>query len=418
MDGSTPMRTSGGARALAGMRPHRRRSGPGRQAAPQRRLLETHARSRIASRAPCPAPTPSTASARVRAADGIRSCWSRSPSAAWVYWPITRINFFADEFVHFASIESDGILDFLLAPFGGHNYLVRNLFFVAAWELFGLRAPLYYADRPPHPPPERRPALRRPALPHRQRRPRLLRRRALGHLAPVPRHDRMVLGVRPGAGGDDSAARARAPSREPPPPPASRRRRARWVSGTRCCSPAPPASASASASPSRFPSSSSCSCPSAWQRPRLRVAWLLLPLVTLALYFAFRRLYLLSGRSTVRKYCRSTWPSAASATLPPMLGHLLAFSVAGATLGFFLVPPPIPRRLPGRLVPSSSPGSASSWRAATRRRAGRGGHDRAGRWRLPADRRRSLRRLCHVQHPAAGGRPRGALSLRRAACPS
>src|SRR5262245_21794638 len=64
--------------------------------------------------------------------------------SAWVYLPITRVNFFADDFAHFASIESDGYLDFLLAPFGGHNYLVRNLFFIAAWKLFGLRASLYY----------------------------------------------------------------------------------------------------------------------------------------------------------------------------------------------------------------------------------------------------------------------------------
>src|SRR5215813_848916 len=64
--------------------------------------------------------------------------------SAWTYFPITRVNFFADDLAHLAGIESDPLVDFLLAPFGGHNYLVRNLFFVATWEAFGLHAPLYY----------------------------------------------------------------------------------------------------------------------------------------------------------------------------------------------------------------------------------------------------------------------------------
>src|SRR5262249_45403179 len=43
--------------------------------------------------------------------------------AAWVYHPITRIYFFADDFILLASIASDRVAAFLLRPFGGHNRL-------------------------------------------------------------------------------------------------------------------------------------------------------------------------------------------------------------------------------------------------------------------------------------------------------
>src|SRR5262249_57351468 len=64
--------------------------------------------------------------------------------AAWVYYPITRIYFFADDFILLASIASDRVMPFLLRPFGGHNCLGRNLVFLATYHLFGLRADLYY----------------------------------------------------------------------------------------------------------------------------------------------------------------------------------------------------------------------------------------------------------------------------------
>src|SRR5262245_11405923 len=64
--------------------------------------------------------------------------------AAWVYLPITRVYFFADDFVHLASIASDRVAAFLLQPFGGHNYLGRNVVFLASYRLLGLRADLYY----------------------------------------------------------------------------------------------------------------------------------------------------------------------------------------------------------------------------------------------------------------------------------
>src|SRR5262245_1697147 len=64
--------------------------------------------------------------------------------AAWVYHPLTRIYFFADDFILLASIANDPVAAFLLRPFGGHNCLGRNLVFLATYHLFGLRADLYY----------------------------------------------------------------------------------------------------------------------------------------------------------------------------------------------------------------------------------------------------------------------------------
>jgi hypothetical protein len=63
----------------------------------------------------------------------------------WVYYPITRVFFFADDFFHLSHIASDRVLTFVLTPFGGHNLLVRNLVFVGSWHLFGLHSELWYA---------------------------------------------------------------------------------------------------------------------------------------------------------------------------------------------------------------------------------------------------------------------------------
>jgi hypothetical protein len=49
--------------------------------------------------------------------------------AAWVFHPITRGYFFADDFNCLLSIANDGFLRFVLRPFGGHNLLVRNVVF-------------------------------------------------------------------------------------------------------------------------------------------------------------------------------------------------------------------------------------------------------------------------------------------------
>ncbi len=64
--------------------------------------------------------------------------------AAWVYHPITRSYFYADDFVCLTSIVNDGFLRFVVRPFAGHNLLARNLVFYASHRLFGLHAELFF----------------------------------------------------------------------------------------------------------------------------------------------------------------------------------------------------------------------------------------------------------------------------------
>lgn len=255
--------------------------------------------------------------------------------SAWVYYPVTRINLFADEFIHFAAIESDGIVDFLLAPFGGHNLLVSNAFFATAWELFGLRAPLYYAVS---------------LLTH------LLNVallfgviRSLTASTALACFGAALWGTSPLCVGTvgwfsvygqmlvatilllvlGSVARVAATTGDPP----STRTSALWyallLAGTTCFAVGVGVTLA-------FPMVLFLLLPAAWQPPRLRAAWLLLPLVSLALYFAFRRLYPLIGTLSVQEKWQEAMAFSAIAAVPPMLGHLLAFSVAGAVLGYLL----------------------------------------------------------------------------------
>ena len=96
---------------------------------------------------------------------------------------------------------------------------------------------------------------------------RLLRRDALGHLSARCRHDRLVLGLRPGDGRDHSPRGARSART-----PRCHRRPAAdahgAVSGTRSCSRARRASAPASGWPWSSRWSSSCLLPTAWRQPR------------------------------------------------------------------------------------------------------------------------------------------------------
>ena len=64
--------------------------------------------------------------------------------SAWVYFPITRVYFYADDWVHLLTIANDGPLGFILRPFGGHSLLASNLVFVTWYKLFGLRSEAYY----------------------------------------------------------------------------------------------------------------------------------------------------------------------------------------------------------------------------------------------------------------------------------
>ena len=256
--------------------------------------------------------------------------------SAWVYYPITRINFFADDFIHFASIESDPLLDFLLAPFGGHNYLVRNLFFLASWKLFGLHAPLYYGL----------------ALVTHLLNVALLFGvlRALTASVTLACFGATLWGTSPlclGAVGWYSVygqvlvgtilllvlgavGRASVTGVVPPP-------RTMWswcallLAGTTCWGIGVGVALA-------FPIVLFLLLPETWRRPRLRAAWLALPVVAIGLYFGFRRLYTHIGMLTFQEGMQESLAFTGLGVLVPMLAHLLAFSMAGTTLGFFLPP--------------------------------------------------------------------------------
>jgi hypothetical protein len=61
-----------------------------------------------------------------------------------VFWPLTRVYFFADDFVAMLDIANRGFLRFVIEPFGGHLYLVRNAIFYVVYRLFGFDPRPYY----------------------------------------------------------------------------------------------------------------------------------------------------------------------------------------------------------------------------------------------------------------------------------
>jgi hypothetical protein len=65
-------------------------------------------------------------------------------AAAWVYLPITANYFYADDFMWLAAFANDGPALVLLRPHAGHGLFFRNLVFYASYQLFDLRAELYF----------------------------------------------------------------------------------------------------------------------------------------------------------------------------------------------------------------------------------------------------------------------------------
>jgi hypothetical protein len=61
-----------------------------------------------------------------------------------LYWPLPGSFFWADDFMCMQSIVNDGFVRFVFRPYGGHNLLVRNLVFYTFWHLFGLHAAPYF----------------------------------------------------------------------------------------------------------------------------------------------------------------------------------------------------------------------------------------------------------------------------------
>jgi hypothetical protein len=64
--------------------------------------------------------------------------------SAWVYLPITHVYFWADDFINLTDLVARDRLDFLLRPDGGHNLVVWRAVCLIAYTLFGFRAEPHY----------------------------------------------------------------------------------------------------------------------------------------------------------------------------------------------------------------------------------------------------------------------------------
>ena len=268
--------------------------------------------------------------------------------STWAYLPLLRIDFYADDLLHLLNIENGGLRAFLLTPYGGHNLLARNLVFLASWEAFGLRAPFYFATV---------------LLTH------LLNvallfgvLRRMTHGGALACFGAALWGTLPLCLGTlgwysvygqvlvatillvvlhrlagIAAADGRLPASEA----------CLWYGlllvGTTCFGVGIGVA-------SVFPVVVFLLLPSAWSQPRMRMAWLLLPAVTIGLYFGFRRLYPFIATVNLAEAIQNhaAWRGVGAA--PPVLAHLLTYSAAAAVLGYFL--------------PKESP-SMAAWLAAS-----------------------------------------------------
>ena len=253
--------------------------------------------------------------------------------AFWVYHPITRAYFFADDFVHLASIENDGVATFVLSPFGGHNFLVRNVVFLAWWKLFGLHASFYHWTA---------------LLTH------LLNvfllfgiLRTLTRSALIACFGSVLWGTTPLAVGTigwysmygqalltamflvilDRLVRLAAAGETP-----SARTACAWyvllLAGTTCFGTGLGVAVA-------FPVVLFLLLPSAWNRPLLRVAYLLLPLATAAVYLTLRQIAVRLGAFPIEDVRQQQVILSGLWAMPAIFGHLVAYAVAGTTLGLF-----------------------------------------------------------------------------------
>src|SRR5262249_44991187 len=252
--------------------------------------------------------------------------------SAWVYFPITRVYFHADDLLHLLTIADEGPLAFILKPFGGHAYLARNVMFVASYDLFGLRSEAYYwVVLLTH---LLNVALLFATL-HAFTRSALLAcfgaalwgtsplavgtigwYSVYGH-AMVATILLIVLGQLTRLVASDS--------------PLTTRTAGLWyvllllgvVSfGTGI------------GVAFAFPAVLFLLMPSAWRRPGLRAIWITLPLVTLAVYFVARRAYLLIAPLPVTELLGEVMVWHGLYALPPDVAHMLGFGVASVVLGF------------------------------------------------------------------------------------
>jgi len=254
--------------------------------------------------------------------------------AAWVFFPITRVYFFSDDFVHLASIASDRAAVFLLSPFGGHNYLVRNLIFYLTYHAIGLRADLYFWGV---------------LLTHLLNVALLFGLvRLLTGSATLACFGAVLWGTSPLQEGTLawyaayghvlattvmllvllSVARLAATGTRP-------RTCTAWlwfallVLGTTLYGVGIGAALT-------FPIVLLLLLPAAWYEPGPRALALAVPLVTLAMYFVLRWVATYIAPLPMEELIQEALTHSGFDTIPPLLGHLLAFVTAGTVLSFFL----------------------------------------------------------------------------------
>lgn len=254
--------------------------------------------------------------------------------AAWVYWPLTKVYFFADDFVHLADLRNDGTLRFLLTPFGGHNFLVRNVVFLGMYRTVGLRDDLYFWSV---------------LLTH------LLNVALLfSVLRTVTRSPRLACfgaalwGASPLAAGTlgwysafghaltatvlllvlEPLVRLSAAGALP-----STRQACWWyallLAGTTCFG-------TGIGIAMAFPVAFFLLLPGAWRRPGLRLAFASLPIVTVSLYAALRALSTLIAPLSYEESIQQALLTSHLGAVPAMFAHLLGFVGSSTVLGFFL----------------------------------------------------------------------------------
>lgn len=254
--------------------------------------------------------------------------------SARVYYPITRTFFFADDFVHLTDLVNESPLVFLLKPFGGNAFLVRNLVFLGSYHLFGVDPVAFqWTVFLTH--------LLNVALLFG-----LLREMtASAWLACL---GAAVWGMSPlavetlswyAAFGHVLVGTAlllvlrsvmRIANHGGPIP---TRAAVAWcvllLVGSTCYGPGMGAALV-------FPVALVLLLPAAWRQRGVRLAFLALPLATLALYYGLRYLYTLVGQLSMEEAVHQKAALSGFENIPLQWAHLLDYSAAGTVLGFFL----------------------------------------------------------------------------------
>ena len=254
--------------------------------------------------------------------------------SAWAYYPITRSFFFADDFVHLVDMQNEKTLVFLLKPFGGNAFLIRNLVFLASYHLFGVDpVAFHWTILVTH--------LLNVALlfgvlramtgsawlaclgaavwgVSPLARDTLDWYAAFGHVL-VATALLLVLRsvIRIDAGGGRIPARAAIA----------------WfallLAGSTCYGPGIGAALV-------FPVALVLLLPAAWRQPGVRLAFLALPPVTLGLYFVLQYVYKQIGTLSIQELVHQQAAFSGFDAIPPLWAQLLSYSAAGTMLGFFL----------------------------------------------------------------------------------